>query len=270
MVSFPPCKINLGLHIVGKRTDGYHDIETCFYPVPWTDILEVVPARDFSFSVSGNPVPGPAADNLCARAYELLRKQFNLKPVAIHLHKLLPIGAGLGGGSANGAYTLKAVCEIFNLPVTAGQMQAYAAQLGSDCAFFIENKPVIGTGRGELLAEVAVSLKNKYLIIVQPEVHVSTSTAYAGVTPRKPAVDLREVVEQHRVDRWRQILKNDFEDHLFKQFPIIEALQQKLYAFGALYASMSGSGSAVFGIFREAVDLKKEFETFTYWSGYLD
>jgi 4-diphosphocytidyl-2-C-methyl-D-erythritol kinase len=270
MVSFPPCKINLGLHIVGKRPDGYHDIETCFYPVPWTDVLEVVPARDFSFSVSGDPVAGRAVDNLCVRAYELLRKEYNLQPVAIHLHKMLPMGAGLGGGSADGAYTLKVIREIFNLPVTPQTMKAYAAQLGSDCAFFIENKPVIGTGKGEVLSEVAVSLKNKYLIIIQPEVQVSTSTAYAGVTPRKPAVDLRDSVEQHPVERWRQILKNDFEDNLFKQFPIIEALQQKLYAFGALYASMSGSGSAVFGIFREAVDLKKEFETFTYWSGYLD
>ena len=270
MVSFPPCKINLGLHIVGKRPDGFHNIETCFYPVPWTEVLEVVPARDFSFSVSGDPVPGPAVDNLCVRAYELLRKEFDLKPVAIHLHKMLPIGAGLGGGSADGAYTLKTLHDIFDLSITREAMKAYAAQLGSDCAFFVENKPVLGMGRGEVLSEVALSLKKKYLIIVKPEVEISTSTAYAGVTPRKPAIDLREIVEKHPVEAWKTLLKNDFEDHLFKQFPIIEALQQKLYAFGARYASMSGSGSAVFGIFDGARDLRKEFETFTYWSGYLD
>ena len=270
MVSFPPCKINLGLHIVGKRPDGYHNIETCFYPVPWTDALEVVPARDFSFSVSGDPVPGAAADNLCVRAYDLLRREFNLKPVSIHLHKVLPMGAGLGGGSADGAYALKAVREVFDLPITIDEMKAYAAGLGSDCAFFIENKPAIGTGRGEVLSEVALSLKNKYLVIVKPEVHISTVTAYSGVTPRKPQLDIRQIVETHPVEEWRQLLKNDFEEHIFKQFPIIEAFQQKLYAFGALYASMSGSGSAVFGIFPRAIDLKKEFETFTYWSGDLD
>ena len=270
MVSFPPCKINLGLHIVGKRPDGYHNIETCFYPVPWTDVLEVVPARHFSLSVSGDPVPGPAVENLCVRAYDLLCKDFNLKPVAIHLHKLLPIGAGLGGGSADGAYALKTIRELFDLPITTEAMKAYAARLGSDCAFFIENKPAIGTGRGEVLSEVALSLKSKYLIIVKPEVEISTATAYSGVTPRIPALDIRKIIETHPVEAWRQLLKNDFEEHLFKQFPIIEALQQKLYALGASYASMSGSGSAVFGIFPNAADLKKEFETFTYWSGHLD
>lgn len=270
MVSFPPCKINLGLHIVGKRPDGYHDIETCFYPVPWTDVLEVVPSRDFSFAVSGRPVPGRAADNLCVRAYELLRKDFHLKPVAIHLHKMLPIGAGLGGGSANGAYALKSIRDIFNLPISEDAMKAYAARLGSDCVFFLEEKPAIGTGRGEALLGVALSLTKRYLIIVKPEVHISTSDAYAGVTPRKPAVDIRKIVEKHPLETWRHHLRNDFEDHIFRKFPIIEALQQKMYALGALYASMSGSGSAVFGIFSEALDLRKEFETFTYWSGHLD
>ena len=270
MVTFPPCKINLGLHIVGKRPDGYHDIETCFYPVPWTDMLEVVVARDFSLSVSGVPVPGAAVDNLCVRAYELLRKEHHLKPVAIHLHKMIPMGAGLGGGSADGAYTLKTLNEIFDLSISAERMRAYAAQLGSDCAFFIENKPSVGTGRGEVLSEVALSLKNKYLVIIKPEVEISTAKAYAGAKPGNPAADLREVVERHPVNEWKQLLKNDFEEHLFREFPIIEAIQQKLYACGALYASMSGSGSAVFGIFSEATDLKKEFEAFTYWSGYLD
>lgn len=270
MVSFPPCKINLGLQVTGKRPDGYHNIETCFYPVPWTDVLEIVPAKDFSFSVSGDPVPGSSVDNLCVRGYELLKREFHLKPVAIHLHKCIPIGAGLGGGSADGAYTLKTVNDIFNLSLTPERLKSFAARLGSDCPFFIENKPAIGSGRGEQLSEIDLSLKGMYLIIVKPEAQISTAAAYAGVTPHLPSANLREIVGRYPPEKWRGLLKNDFEDHLFKQFPIIEALQQKLYALGATYASMSGSGSAVFGIFDHTTDLKKEFETFTYWSGYLD
>ena len=270
MVSFPPCKINLGLHVVEKRPDGYHNIETCFYPVPWTDVLEIVPAKNFSFSESGNPIPGPAVDNLCVRAYDLLREEFNLKPVAIHLHKILPIGAGLGGGSANGAYALKTIREIFNLPITTEAMKAYAARLGSDCAFFVNSKPVIGTGRGDVLSEVALSLKGKFLIIVTPEVQISTASAYSNVTPRKPAANIRQIVEAQAPEAWKHLLKNDFEEHLFKQFPIIEAIHQKLYALGASYASMSGSGSSVFGIFPAEVDLGKHFESLEYWSGHLD
>lgn len=270
MVSFPPCKINLGLNVVGKRSDGYHDIQTCFYPVPWSDILEIVPAKDFSFSVSVEPVPGPAADNLCVRAYELLRQEYKLDPVAIHLMKCLPMGAGLGGGSADGAFTLKTLNTIFHLSLTIDELKARAAQLGSDCAFFIENKPAIGSGRGEILSNVSLSLKNTFLVIVKPEVKVSTATAYAGITPHPPTVDLADILENHPLEEWKGLLQNDFEATLFKQFPVIEALQQKLYAFHAVYASMSGSGSAVYGIFQNEVNLKKEFEGFDYWSGYLD
>jgi 4-diphosphocytidyl-2-C-methyl-D-erythritol kinase len=270
MVSFPPCKINLGLHINGKRPDGYHNIETCFYPVPWHDVLEIVLAKDFSFSVSGHPVPGAAVDNLCVRAYELLKKGYNLKPVSIHLLKIIPIGAGLGGGSSDAAYTLRSLNELFNLRIEKAELSEFASQLGSDCSFFIEGKPVIGTGRGEILSTVALSLKGKYLVIIKPEVDVSTAEAYRLVSVSAPARNLREIIEKHSPAEWRNVLVNDFEPVLFKKFPIIEAVHQKLYALGATYAAMSGSGSAVFGLFENEVDLKKEFESLQYWSGFLD
>lgn len=270
MVSFPPCKINLGLNVVRKRPDGFHDITTCFYPVPWTDVLEIVPARDFSFSSSGIPVPGASADNLCVRAYELLRRDFHLKPVSIHLMKSIPTGAGLGGGSSDGAYALKVVNDIFDLSLSGDRLREYAATLGSDCAFFIDAKPAVGQGRGELLSPLNISLKGKFLIIVKPEVTISTAEAFAGITPNEPVIDPGTVLAKHPVAEWRELLVNDFETPIFKRFPVISALKQKLYAFGASYASMSGSGSAVFGIFDSETDLKKEFESVLYWSGTLE
>ena len=270
MVSFPPCKINLGLNVIRKRTDGYHDISTCFYPVPWNDVLEIVPAKSFSFSTSGIFMPGPAADNLCVRAYHLLKKDFDLKPVAIHLMKVVPIGAGLGGGSADGAYTLKVLDEIFSLAITKEKLRDYSAALGSDCPFFIDPRPMKGSGRGEILADVNLSLKGKFLVIVKPEVQISTADAFAGITPKQPTEDVNAIVEHHALHEWKDMLVNDFESPVFRRFPVISALKQKLYAFGAVYASMSGSGSAVFGIFDDEVDLKKEFESVLYWSGFLD
>ena len=270
MVSFPPCKINLGLNVVRKRPDGFHDISTCFYPVAWTDVLEVVPAKDFSFSSSGIAVPGASADNLCVRAYELLRKDFQLKPVSIHLMKSIPIGAGLGGGSSDGAYALRVLNDIFGLSLSADRLREYAAKLGSDCAFFIDPKPAVGQGRGELLSPLDISLKGKFLIIVKPEVTISTAEAFAGITPNDPLIHPGTVLARHPVAEWKELLINDFETPIFKRFPVISALKQKLYAFGASYASMSGSGSAVFGIFDSQTDLKKEFESVLYWSGTLE
>jgi 4-diphosphocytidyl-2-C-methyl-D-erythritol kinase len=270
MVSFPPCKINLGLNIISKRADGYHDLVTCFYPVPWHDALEIVPARDFRFKTSGIAIPGPAADNLCVRAYDLLKKEHALKPVAMHLHKVVPIGAGLGGGSADGAFALKSLNALFNLGITSEDLKRYAARLGSDCAFFIDNKPAIGTGRGEILSEVPVSLKGKFLVLVTPEVMISTSDAFSEITPRTPGRSIADIVENHDLKQWKSLLTNDFEYPIFRRFPIIEALQQKFYAFGASYASMSGSGSSVYGIFDQEANLEKEFESMTYWSGHLD
>src|SRR6478609_5739899 len=183
MISFPPCKINLGLQVVSKRPDGYHNIETCFYPIPWTDILEIIPADVLAFSNSGISIPGKQEENLCLKAYELLRKNFDLKPVKIHLHKVIPMGAGLGGGSSNAAHTLRMLNTIFNLQLNNDQLRQYASQLGSDCSFFIEDEPMMGTGRGEVLENTSVNLKDKFIVLVKPDLHVPTAEAYSGVKP---------------------------------------------------------------------------------------
>ena len=216
------------------------------------------------------PVPGSSADNLCVRAYELLRKDFGLKPVSIHLMKSIPTGAGLGGGSSDGAYALKVLNDIFHLNLSGDRLREYAAGLGSDCAFFIDPRPALGHGRGEVLTPLEVSLKGKFLVIVKPEVTISTAEAFSGISPKDQVIDPGAVLAKHSVAEWKELLVNDFETSIFKRFPVISALKQKLYAFGASYASMSGSGSAVFGIFDSETDLKKEFESVLYWSGTLE
>lgn len=266
MVSFPPCKINLGLNIIGKRPDGYHDLVTCFYPVQWCDILEIIPSEKFSFTASGLPVPGNGEDNLCIRAYNLLKKDFALPPVSIHLHKIIPMGAGLGGGSSDAAWTLRTLNQIFDLNLPREALKAYASQIGSDCAFFIEDTPMMATGRGEILHEINVDLKGKFIVIVKPEVHVSTTEAYAGVKPKQPEHDLKEMLEQTPLQEWKLPVKNDFEESVFANYPVIAEVKKTLYNSGALYASMSGSGSSVFGIFSAAVDLKNIFPGCTYFA----
>jgi 4-diphosphocytidyl-2-C-methyl-D-erythritol kinase len=255
MVSFPPCKINLGLKIIRKRNDGYHDIETCFYPVPWTDILEIIISDELSFINTGLVIPGNAEDNLCVKAYHLIKKDFDVAPVKIHLHKIIPTGAGLGGGSSDAAFTLRALNEIFKLNLSTAQLLSYASQLGSDCAFFIQDRPMLGEGRGEVLSPIEVDLKGKFLVIVKPDVHVSTAAAYAGVKPEVPSVKLKDVLEKNPVHKWKDLLKNDFEKSVFEVHPVIQEIKDDLYAEGALYASMSGSGSAVFGIFGSEINI---------------
>ena len=269
MVAFPHCKINLGLHVIKKRDDGYHDIETCFYPVSWTDILEVIKADQFSFSSSGTAVPGKEEDNLCIKAYKLLQHQFNLSPVKIHLHKILPMGAGLGGGSSDAAFTLRLLNSVFDLKLSINQLQNFASQLGSDCAFFVDDKPMIGSGRGEVLTQTAISLKGYYLVLVKPDIHVSTAEAYAGVKPAQPSIALDEILTRP-IEQWKDSLFNDFEKSVFSKFPAIAAIKNELYTHGALYSSMSGSGSTVFGIFKEPVDLREQYSQMHYWAGYLN
>jgi 4-diphosphocytidyl-2-C-methyl-D-erythritol kinase len=269
MVIFPHCKINLGLHVISKREDGYHNIETCFYPIPWTDILEIIPAREFSFTSSGSDIPGKEEDNLCIRAYRLLQTQFNLTPVKIHLHKVLPTGAGLGGGSSDAAFTLRLLNSIFDLNLNTIQLREFAAQLGSDCAFFIDDKPMLGSGRGEQLAEVPSILKELYMIIIKPDIHVSTAEAYAGVKPHVPNQTLAEILTLPVVE-WKDLLVNDFEKSVFVKYPAIESIKKELYDHGALYASMSGSGSSVFGIFLAQTELAHYFKGMQYWGGYLN
>lgn len=269
MVSFPPCKINLGLKVVRKRSDGYHDIETCFYPVPWTDGLEIIQADQFSFTSSGNSIPGDSANNLCVKAYELLRRDFNLPPVAIHLHKIIPTGAGLGGGSSDGAHALRILNQIFELSLSNDKLKEYALQLGSDCPFFIDDEPKLGTGRGEVLTDISVNLSGKFLVLVKPDVHVSTAEAYSGVKPAESSQSVKTILEQKPIAEWKELLKNDFEDSVFVKYPQIKVIKEKLYQHGAIYASMSGSGSTVFGIFEKPIDLQNQFPESIYWSKML-
>ncbi len=269
MVSFPHCKINLGLNVISKRSDGFHDIETCFYPIPWTDILEIIPSQELKFTTSGLTIPGQSQDNLCLKAYELLKKDFDLPPVQIHLHKLLPTGAGLGGGSSNAAFTLRTINEIFELRLSYDNLYAYASFLGSDCAFFIQDSPKVGSGRGEILSPATLSLKGKFMVLVKPDIHVATAEAYAGIEPKSAQLSIKEIVEKRPIESWKEFLVNDFEASVFKRFPAIGELKNDLYQAGAVYASMSGSGSSVFGIFDQAVDLKSKFSKMTYWSGAL-
>jgi 4-diphosphocytidyl-2-C-methyl-D-erythritol kinase len=269
MVAFPPCKINLGLNVTGKRPDGFHSIQTCFYPVPWHDILEILPAKSFSFDLSGEPVAGRADTNLCVKAYAMLKKEAGLPPVSIHLHKIIPIGAGLGGGSADAAYTLRILNTLFEGRLATESLYGYASQLGSDCAFFLEDRPLLASGRGEVLSNVSVSLKGKFLVIVNPGIHVSTAEAYAAITPKLPANELRDVIENYSPRQWKGLLVNDFEALVFKKFPATADIHGKLYDQGALYASLSGSGSSVYGIFEKALARKIHFENMVTWSGYL-
>ncbi len=269
MVVFPHCKINLGIHIISRREDGYHNIETCFYPVPWTDILEIIPAQTFSFTSSGSLIPGKEEDNLCIKAYHLLREQFNLGSVKIHLHKVLPTGAGLGGGSSDAAFTLRLLNSVFDLNLTDIQLQQFASQLGSDCAFFIDDKPMLGSGRGEQLRPLPLSLKGFYLMLVKPDIHISTSEAYAGVDPQVHNQPLSETLTQPLAE-WKVSLVNDFERSVLKKYPAIAAIKEQMYADGALYASMSGSGSSVYGIFQSKTELSTQFQGMQTWSGYLN
>jgi 4-diphosphocytidyl-2-C-methyl-D-erythritol kinase len=267
MVFFPPCKINLGLQIISKREDGYHDIETCFYPVPWHDALEVIKSDQFQFTKSGTNIPGREEDNLCVKAYQLLKKDFDLQPIKLHLHKVIPTGAGLGGGSSDAAFTLRALNFIFDLNLSDGALASYASTLGSDCSFFVSDKPMLGSGRGEILLETSITLKGKYLVLVKPDVHISTADAYAGVIPKQPTHAVKEILALP-IAEWRGRLKNDFEESVFKKHPEIETIKNELYNQGALYASMSGSGASVFGIFETPHDLKNNFSG-DYWAGEL-
>lgn len=267
MILFPNSKINLGLHVTSKLSDGFHSIETVLYPIQWQDILEIVPNKNahkkIEFTASGIPIDGNIENNLCVKAYHLLDAYFKLPPVCMHLHKIIPMGAGLGGGSADASYTLTILNSIFELGLPNTSLAEYASKLGSDCAFFIHNKLVFAKGKGNIFSEVNVSLKNYWLLIVKPDVHVNTGEAYAGITPKNAKNNLTELLNQ-KPELWNEKLTNDFEESIFIKFPIIKNIKEKIYKSGAVYASMSGSGSAVFGIFKNEPDAEY-FKEFTTW-----
>jgi 4-diphosphocytidyl-2-C-methyl-D-erythritol kinase len=251
MIVFPNAKINIGLNVVEKRPDGFHNIESVFYPVmELFDVLEVIVSDELKFTSSGIPIPGNNQDNLCLKAYRFIKADFDVAPVHIHLHKVIPIGAGLGGGSADAAFALKALNELFKLQLTDEQLINYARKLGSDCAFFIKNQPVYAFGKGDEFEPITLDLSKFDIKIEYPNIHVGTAEAYAGVKPRKSVTSVKEAI-QSPISEWKNKLKNDFEDSIFPNHPKIKALKERFYSEGALYASMTGSGSAVFGVFEK-------------------
>ena len=266
MIAFPPCKINLGLHIVRKRNDGFHDIETCFFPVPWCDVLEILPASETKLVTTGISITGDSSNNIVMKAYELIKKDFEIESVEIHLHKIIPHGAGLGGGSSDAAHTLLLLNTIFRLGLSEDQLKTYALSLGSDCPFFLNAKPMLGMGRGEQLVPISVDLSGKYLALIKPDVHVSTAEAYNGVTPKIPASSLPEVIQKPLAE-WRQYLVNDFEKSVFIQHPQIAHIKESLYRSGAVYSGMSGSGSTIYGIFDKPFDPSSQYPQLATWSG---
>jgi 4-diphosphocytidyl-2-C-methyl-D-erythritol kinase len=266
MITFPNAKINIGLQIIQKRPDGFHDIASCFYPVAWTDVLEVIEAPTFSFSSSGIDIPGDASKNLCVRAYDLLKTDFTLPPVALHLLKNVPIGAGMGGGSADAAFALKLLNDKFNLKISIESLENYARKLGSDCAFFVQNKPMYCFDKGDQFADIEIDIKEKYLVLVYPNLHISTAEAYAGVKPQQPKTDLREALKLPISD-WRYCVENDFETGLFEKYPVLPQIKNQLYVQGAAYASMTGSGSTLFGIFESEPDLQNNYGDYVVWKG---
>jgi 4-diphosphocytidyl-2-C-methyl-D-erythritol kinase len=249
MVVFPHAKINIGLYITEKRADGYHNIETIFYPLQWCDALEVLPSTHFSFVSYGLPILGDSSQNLCVKAWNLLHEQHHIPPVSMHLLKQIPMGAGLGGGSADGAYTLRVLQELFQLHLSAETLQQYALALGSDCPFFIESKPVFATGRGEQFQPISLPpLENMRFFVVHPHIHLSTPWAFSQVQPTPtnqslPALAAKPIAE------WKECIQNQFERPAIQAYPVIGEIIQTLYQKGAVYAAMTGSGSTVYGIF---------------------
>lgn len=267
MICFPNAKINLGLHVTGKRSDGYHSIETIFYPIPLTDALEVVISHSkTSLKQTGNKLETPPEENLVMKAYHLIAKKYTLPELDIYLKKTIPSGAGLGGGSSDAAFMLKMLNDIGTCKMTPAKLEKMAASLGADCPFFIRNKPVLATGTGNLLKPIALSLKGYFLYIVKPPVAISTKEAYATIKPQKPDFLLNELTNVP-VPEWKAVLKNDFEPGIFQKYSVIGEIKDKLYTLGADYAAMSGSGSAVYGLFKKTITPK--FSDCFVWKGTL-
>lgn len=264
MIIYPNSKINLGLHILQKRTDGFHNLETIFYPLPLQDALEIIQhpsyhSSEIEFTTSGLPIDADNENNICVKAFQLLKKDFpQLPSVKMHLHKVIPAGAGLGGGSSDGAFTLLLVNEKFNLGLSEAQLINYASQLGSDCPFFIKNKPCFASGRGEILEAIDLNLSNCKIVLVNPSIHINTAWAFSQIKSNQERISLKEIIRSPVKD-WKDVLKNDFEEAVFQKFPEIKTIKENLYQQGAVYASMSGSGSTVYGFFEKNILVRSSF-----------
>ncbi len=266
MIFFPNAKLNLGLRILRKRDDGYHDLQSIFYPIAVKDALEILPSKELSLKVTGLPVNGDKEDNLCIKAYRLLKKDnAHLPPVSIHLHKTIPMGAGLGGGSADAAFTLRLLNEKFELGLSQEQLINYALELGSDCPFFIVNEPCLAKGRGEDLQKIKLDLSGYTFVLVNPGIHIDTAWAFSNLkTDKSREAYSPEQAIQKSPENWKDTLKNDFEETVSAAHPIISEIKHILYEKGAVYASMTGSGSTVFGLFTHPIDLEHSFPASFY------
>ncbi len=311
MICFPNAKINIGLNILRKREDGYHDIESVMYPLKGIlyDALEIVRSSEFGVRSSGIKIPGDEKENICVKAYHLIAKNYPLPPIKIYLHKTIPMGAGLGGGSADAAFFIRLLNDLFELGISWGEMHNYARQLGSDCSFFISNMPSFAEGRGEKLETIKEieSLKGKYIAVIYPDVHVSTAEAYSqwsvvsGQWKKQMQTDknrFKQIIHPSEselirwnpfskqlttgkgrslendvlnlpISEWKKYIHNDFEDSIFPKYPELKKIKEKLYSLSALYASMSGSGSALYGIFKKATKIKELFQKYHVWEGKL-
>ncbi len=268
MVCFPNAKINIGLNVLAKRDDGYHDIESLFYPVSWCDTLEVMRAEgdgEIKLSLLGNPIPGSAETNLCYKAYTLLDKEYKLPSVNVWLLKTIPTGAGLGGGSADAAFLLKLLNQLFQLKLGEKELRFFASQIGSDCSFFIENRPSVVTGKGDIITPVNIDLSKYYITIVYPPIHVDTKNAYSHITPSEREYSLKDIVTSSPISSWKDAIVNDFEEPIFNIHPHLAEIKRQLYDEGALYASMTGSGAALYAIFEEKPNLAVKFPSCKVW-----
>lgn len=268
MVTFPNAKINLGLFVKGKRSDGFHDIESIMIPLCYHDILEILPSErsKTTMKISGLPIPGNPTDNLVFRAWSLLHQLAGIPHVDIHLHKKIPFQAGLGGGSADAAFALLMLSQLFELEYDHKQLKDVALQLGSDCPFFLENNPQLVFGRGERLRPAQVDLHDYHIVVIKPPASVGTAEAYRNIEFRIRDGSLEEYVRLP-MKEWKEHIENDFEEYAFKKHPVIFEIKKKLYALGAEFALMSGSGSAVFGIFNKATQIEKHFPGSVFWEG---
>lgn len=273
MLLFPNAKINLGLNVTAKRPDGFHNIETIFIPISLCDVLEFVelPEGDTKLAVTGAVLDGLPDDNLVVKAWKLMHEKFDIPAIDIHLHKLIPTGAGLGGGSADAAFMLKGLNEFFQCGASDDELEKFASTLGSDCAFFIRNIPAYAEGRGEILEPISIKFYNYRILLINPAIHVATRDAYSGVIPEIPDTSLKQSVKLDIIE-WQQYIKNDFEKSVFLKHPRIYEIKEKLISFGAVYAAMSGSGSTVYGIFNPEIDIQPllaEYNGYFYWFGEL-
>lgn len=267
MVCYPNAKINIGLNVVEKRSDGYHNLETIFFPTPLTDILELVRNEDsiapYTWSSSGIEIDAHPDDNICIKALMLVKEKYDIPPINIHLHKMIPFGAGLGGGSADGAFMIMLLNKEFALNMSHNEMHTMATKLGADCPFFLQNKPSFAAGIGDELEDIKLDLSGYHFALVKPTINVSTPEAYKGVKPQKSKHSLKELI-QLPIDQWKHHIKNDFEKSVFKLYPEIGNIKMQMYDAGASYACMSGSGSSVFGIFKEDPSLSFDKDYFIY------